>query len=76
MTNRNTFEEITSDSEEIIAHEPAQRSDDSPAKKDSSLEALVDQEQSIARKNLQNELGREPSQEEIDKWLSAHTESY
>lgn len=43
---------------------------------DSSLEALVDEEQSIARERLRKELGREPSQEEVDRWLSAQTEGY
>ncbi|HEX8288577.1 MAG TPA: hypothetical protein VF556_11300 [Pyrinomonadaceae bacterium] len=43
---------------------------------DSSLQALIDQEQTQAREHLREELGREPNQEEIDRWLSAHTEGY
>jgi len=43
---------------------------------DSSLEALVGEEQSIARERMRRELGREPSQEEVDRWLSAQTEGY
>ena len=43
---------------------------------DSSLEALVHQEQSVARKGLTEELGREPTQEEIDRWLNEQTEGY
>jgi hypothetical protein len=43
---------------------------------DSSLEALVRQEQSDAQKRLREELGREPTQEEADRWLSEQTEGY
>ncbi len=43
---------------------------------DSSLEALVRQEQSDAHKRLREELGREPTQEEADRWLSEQTEGY
>ncbi len=43
---------------------------------DSSLEALVRQEQSDAHNRLREELGREPTQEEADRWLSEQTEGY
>jgi hypothetical protein len=43
---------------------------------DSSLQSLVAQEQTVARESLLEELGREPSQEEIDRWISAQTEGY
>jgi hypothetical protein len=43
---------------------------------DSSLEALVHQEQSDAHNRLREELGREPTQEEADRWLSEQTEGY
>ncbi len=43
---------------------------------DSSLEALVRQEQSDAHNRLRKELGREPTQEEADRWLSEQTEGY
>lgn len=52
------------------------RSSDSSATSDSSLESLVKQEQTLAFEKLKAELGRDPSQEEVDEWLSAHTESY
>lgn len=51
-------------------------SHDAPPKNDSSLEALVREEQSIARERLREELGREPTQEEADDWLSEQTEGY
>jgi hypothetical protein len=54
-----------------------QEPDSNSAKEnDSSLEELVRQEQSIARERLRKELGREPTQEEADRWLSAQTEGY
>ena len=45
-------------------------------KRDSSLQALIAQEQNSAYRQLKEELGREPDQKEIDEWLNAHTESY
>ena len=48
----------------------------SPDESDSSLEALVSDQQSIARDRLREKLGREPTTEEADEWLSEHTESY
>jgi hypothetical protein len=38
-------------------------------------DAVQDEEQFV-RDKLKEELGREPSQEEIDEWLREHTESY
>jgi hypothetical protein len=49
---------------------------DSVEDNDSSLEALVHQEQVEAHKRLREELGREPTQEEADRWLSEQTEGY
>ena len=43
---------------------------------DSSLAALVGEEQSVVRERLCKELGREPAQEEVDRWLSAQIEGY
>ncbi len=47
-----------------------------PDEKDSSLQALVDEEQFFARQRLREEIGREPTQKEVDKWLSEQTEGY
>ncbi len=41
-----------------------------------SIEALVREEQSFVRRKLLEGLGREPTQAEIDKWLSEQTEGY
>lgn len=50
--------------------------DNKPKENDSSLNALVNQEQSLARERLRKEIGREPTQDEVDKWLNEQTESY
>ncbi len=49
---------------------------DAPPENDSSLEALVREEQSIARERLREKLGREPTKEETDQWLNEQTEGY
>jgi hypothetical protein len=76
MTDKNTFEEIVSGTDKENAQKLSQQPEDLPPSDDSSLEALINQEQTLARRSLQKELGREPTQEEVDEWLSAHTESY
>lgn len=43
---------------------------------DSTLEALINQEQTLPHRQLKEKLGRDPTQEEVDEWLNAHTESY
>lgn len=43
---------------------------------DSSLDALVSEEQTYVRERLRREMGREPTDEEADKWLSEQTEGY
>jgi DNA-directed RNA polymerase specialized sigma subunit len=44
--------------------------------RDQSLEAAARDEREYARERLSAELGREPSDEEVDKWLSEQTEGY
>lgn len=43
---------------------------------DSSIEALVVDEQSVVRQKLVEKLKREPTEDEINTWLSEHTEGY
>jgi len=58
-------------------NQPEQEFESNPREEnDSSLEALVRQEQSDAHNRLRKELGREPTQEEADRWLSEQTEGY
>jgi hypothetical protein len=57
------------------AEEPVINSDE-PEESDSSLQALISEEQSFVRRRLREETGGEPSQEEVDKWLSEQTEGY
>lgn len=76
MNNKGSFEEITSGSSEEHSPESTRQTEDLPSANDSSLEALVNQEEALARRSLQKELGRDPTLEEINEWINAHTESY
>ncbi len=71
-TNNRIESESADDSK---AEEPAAKSDE-PEENDSSLQALISEEQSLARRRLRAETGGEPSQEEVDRWLSEQTEGY
>ena len=77
MTTKNTeqVEFNTLPSEKETDESPTQPSD-LAEEDDSSLQALVREQQSYAREQLLKELGREPTQREADEWLSAHTEGY
>jgi hypothetical protein len=52
------------------------RGKDVDESRDQSLEAAARDEREYARARLGAELGREPSDEEVDKWLSEQTEGY
>jgi hypothetical protein len=43
---------------------------------DDSLQDLSRDERDYARERMKNELGREPTDEEVDEWLRRHTEGY
>ena len=40
------------------------------------LAEAAEQEEAFIRERLTEELGREPTREELDEWLREHTESY
>ena len=42
----------------------------------SDLSGVVSEEQNFVRERLSSELGRQPTQEEVDEWLREHMESY
>ncbi len=42
----------------------------------SELSEAAMEEQTYIRERLKAELGREPTNEEVDEWLREHTESY
>jgi hypothetical protein len=42
----------------------------------SDLSSVAGEEQDFVRQRLRSELGRQPTQEEVDEWLREHTESY
>jgi hypothetical protein len=43
---------------------------------DGSLEETGRREEDYVRERLRADLGREPSEEELDEWLREHTEGY
>ena len=43
---------------------------------DSELEETVREEAEFLRDKLRAQLGREPTEEEMNEWLREHTESY
>jgi hypothetical protein len=47
-----------------------------PEQGDEPLEEAVREERDYVRSRLRDELGREPSEEEVDEWLRQHTEGY
>lgn len=50
--------------------------DTSNGGEDSSLEDVARDERDYVRGRLRAELGRDPTEEEIDEWLREHTEGY
>jgi hypothetical protein len=42
----------------------------------SELVEVAREEEEFVRQQLKEELGREPSEEELSEWLREHTESY
>lgn len=43
---------------------------------DDSLNNAAEGEREYVRRRLRDDLGREPSEEEVDEWLRRHTEGY
>ena len=43
---------------------------------ESELEQVAENEHKYLHQRLRQELGREPSEEELDEWLRQHTEGY
>lgn len=50
--------------------------DSKPEDSNSELEEAVRSEREYVRERLRQELGREPTDEELDEWLRQHTEGY
>jgi hypothetical protein len=53
-------------------------SEESPAREDADtgLEDAARTERDYLRQRLREELGREPTESELDEWLRQHTEGY
>jgi hypothetical protein len=52
------------------------REDETGAGGDDSLQALAREQRDLARERLTSELGREPTEDEMDDWLRRQTEGY
>ena len=50
--------------------------EDIDAKHDSDLERVAENEHEYLHQRLSEELGREPTEEELNEWLRQHTEGY
>lgn len=46
------------------------------ANKDDELEDIAQTEHEYLHERLREELGREPTEDELDEWLRQHTEGY
>ena len=44
--------------------------------KKADLSSVANEEENFVRERISSELGRQPTQEEVDEWLREHTESY
>jgi hypothetical protein len=55
---------------------PLFAAENSPLPDDASLDDAARQEQDYLRQRLRDELGREPTDEELSEWLREHTEGY
>jgi hypothetical protein len=56
---------------------PLRAADNSPTPDDdASLDEAASREQDYLRGRLRDELGREPTDEELNDWLREHTEGY
>jgi DNA-directed RNA polymerase specialized sigma subunit len=56
---------------------PAELQEPSPdGEGDNTLEGAARDSREYVRERLLEELGREPSEEEVSEWLREHTESY
>jgi hypothetical protein len=54
----------------------SEKDEPGPADKSSELEDLAESEHEYLHERLGAELGREPTEEELDEWLRQHTEGY
>ena len=53
-----------------------QNKDVPAAESDGELEEVAQTEHEYLHERLREELGREPTEEELDEWLRRHTEGY
>ena len=61
-----------------IACKHSMSAEDAPPEEEgsTSLDEAAEDERDYVRRRLRDELGREPSEEEVNDWLRQHTEGY
>lgn len=65
--------------DDAATHSSFSAEEEMPAGKeeeDTSLDEAAETERDYVRRRLRDELGRNPSEEEVDEWLRRHTEGY
>ena len=60
----------------VEAPAPLAAADESPDPVDGALDEVARREREDMRPRLRDEVGREPTEEELDEWLRRHTEGY
>lgn len=78
MININGAEEQDCGAARVVVRMTASESDGAPPPEgvDHELEDAARDERDYVRQRLLEELGRDPTQEELDEWLRQHTEGY
>ena len=61
---------------QVMTFQGEQNKDAGDFERDAELEGVARTEHEYLHQRLQEELGREPSEEELDEWLRRHTEGY
>ena len=54
----------------------AEDKDDADARESPELEDVAENEHQYLHQRLREDLGREPTEEELNEWLRQHTEGY
>jgi hypothetical protein len=67
---------LTTAEVEVMTLEAEENNDGSDAESNAKLEDVAQTEHEYLHQRLREDLGREPTEEELDEWLRQHTEGY
>lgn len=72
-----SFKNFAARSQKAVRPTPlCSEADAEPSESEPELEDAARSERDYVRERLRQELGREPTDEELDEWLRQHTEGY